>query len=264
MIRITTLILTAALSLIMSAIAVQAVSPPTTPTLEGQVTALQAEVTSLRAQLIALQQNNALKLGPFVTVDPNPQLGVIGPNITFTGANIHIVNGTLATATVNGLGNLIIGYDETTTLNSGARNGSHNLVVVSYNNFATNAYGGVVFGSHNAILSYGDTVLGGYTNATDGPYSTVVGGYYNEGDSLYSVVIGGIQNWTQGVQYEGSVIVGGELNQTQSSVNVILGGVENAMYSDTSFTYAVTLGGVQIQGQGVTPSQGYIFSGTVN
>ena len=82
--------------------------------LKAQVAALQSQVQALQTQLAAIQSNNALKLGPFVTVDPNPENGVIGPNITFKGANIHIVSGSVATddhGTRSGLCNLIIGYD---------------------------------------------------------------------------------------------------------------------------------------------------------
>jgi len=76
---------------------------------------LQNEVTSLQSQLATVQSNHALLLGPFVSVDPNPELGVIGPNIIFSGANIHIVSGSGSTNdnfNFTGLGNLIIGYDE--------------------------------------------------------------------------------------------------------------------------------------------------------
>jgi hypothetical protein len=97
--------------------------------------------------LAAVQSNHALLLGPFVNVDPNPEIGVIGPNIIFSGANIHIVSGSGATndnGSPTGLGNLIIGYDEDpqsysdsspgddlplSPLNPGDRGGSHNLVI---------------------------------------------------------------------------------------------------------------------------------------
>jgi hypothetical protein len=65
--------------------------------LKAQVAALQSRVQALQTQLAAVQSNNALKLGAFVTVDPNPENDVIGPNITFKGANIHIVSGSGAT-----------------------------------------------------------------------------------------------------------------------------------------------------------------------
>jgi hypothetical protein len=87
--------------------------------LEAQVGALQDEVKTLQGQLAAVQSNHALLLGPFVNVDPNPEIGVIGPNIIFSGANIHIISGSGSTddhqfsgSSPTGLGNLIIGYDE--------------------------------------------------------------------------------------------------------------------------------------------------------
>jgi len=83
--------------------------------LQTAVSALQDQVTTLQTQLAAVQSNHALLLGPFVTVDPNPEIGVIGPNITFSGANIHIVSGSGRTddnGNPLGLGNLIIGYDD--------------------------------------------------------------------------------------------------------------------------------------------------------
>ena len=56
----------------------------------AQFDALKARVIALQTQVNALQQSNALLLATFVTVDPNPQNNVPGPNITFQGANIHI------------------------------------------------------------------------------------------------------------------------------------------------------------------------------
>jgi tetratricopeptide (TPR) repeat protein len=84
--------------------------------LQAQINALQATVSALQTQLAAVQSNNALKLGPFVNVDPNPENGVIGPNITFKGANLHIVSGSNATddnvgSLGGGLGNVASGTD---------------------------------------------------------------------------------------------------------------------------------------------------------
>jgi hypothetical protein len=92
----------------------------------AQFDALKARVTALQTQVNALQQSNALLLATFVTVDPNPQNKVPGPNINFHGANIHIVNDMGATQLINGLGNLIIGYDE---LVAPASHTSHRTVV---------------------------------------------------------------------------------------------------------------------------------------
>jgi len=85
--------------------------------LQTQVSAQQAQITSLQNQLTAAKP--VLALAPFVSVDSGAENGVAGPNIKFTGANIHILSGSGATddnlshgGTLTGLGNLIIGYDE--------------------------------------------------------------------------------------------------------------------------------------------------------
>lgn len=83
--------------------------------LKARVASLEATVSALQAQVAAIQSNHSLLLGPFVNVDPNPEVGVIGLHIIFSGANIHIVSGSGATndhGNPTGLGNLIIGYDE--------------------------------------------------------------------------------------------------------------------------------------------------------
>jgi hypothetical protein len=87
--------------------------------LQTEITALQKQVTAEQAEITTLQSNSVQALVPFVTVDPNPENGVPGPNIVITGANLHVVNGNGptpwpngVTPASNGLGNLIIGYDE--------------------------------------------------------------------------------------------------------------------------------------------------------
>jgi hypothetical protein len=119
--------------------------------------ALEGQNASLRAQLAAVQANHALLLGPFVSVDPNPEAGVAGPHITFSGVNIYIVSGLGATndnGNPSGLGNLIIGYDEPPgspetgpPLNPGDRGGSHGR----FNRFTKTAFGGLVAGEANTI-----------------------------------------------------------------------------------------------------------------
>jgi hypothetical protein len=104
--------------------------------LQSQVSGLQTSNTSLQSEVTALQNQltvaqPVLALAPYVSVDPNSENGVTGPNITFMGANIHIVSGSGATAdnlshgsTLTGRGNLIIGYDELDTGQVAKRGGS--------------------------------------------------------------------------------------------------------------------------------------------
>ncbi len=87
----------------------------TVSALQNEIDSLKTTNATLQSQLVAVQSNHALALGPFVRVDPNPEIGVAGPNIIFSGANIHIVSGSGSTddnGTPLGLGNLIIGYNE--------------------------------------------------------------------------------------------------------------------------------------------------------
>jgi hypothetical protein len=63
-----------------------------------------------------------------------------GPDdVTITGANLRIVNGLGTTETTNGLGNLIVGYNEERAPDGATniRTGSHNVVVGAQNNFSS-------------------------------------------------------------------------------------------------------------------------------
>src|SRR5205823_2986212 len=73
--------------------------------------------------------------------------------VVITGANLRIVNGLGDTQTTNGLGNVIVGYNErrqdfpncsgsTDPLCTDTRTGSHNVVVGRAQNFAS--FGGLV------------------------------------------------------------------------------------------------------------------------
>src|SRR5581483_745685 len=54
------------------------------------------------------------------------------PAVTFDGVNVYIRNGSNSTMTTNGVGNLILGYNESTNQ---SRTGSHNIVTGLYNEY---------------------------------------------------------------------------------------------------------------------------------
>ena len=84
-----------------------------------------------------------------------------GNDIYITGANLHVESGSGSTdGAVNGLGNVIIGYNETI----GA--GSHNLVVGKSHDYAS--YGGIVAGLRNEISGAYSSVIGGEDNIASG------------------------------------------------------------------------------------------------
>jgi hypothetical protein len=217
----------------------------------AQFAALQAQVTALQKQVTALQNNTALALAPFVTVDPNPQLGVPGPNITFHNANIHIVNGMGQTQLVNGLGNLIIGYNDDpinennttlfapTALVSGDRGGSHNLVMGRWNRYLSSSFGGIIAGEGNSIFGECNSVLGGESNlVVQGNANVVVGGARSQASGSGAVISGG---WGNATNSSYAVICGGAGSVANAWGSVIVGGYNGWVYPNASAS--VILGG---------------------
>ena len=125
-------------------------------------------ITALRSELDIVKANKALELGDYVKVDPNAQNGVKGPNIVFSGANVHVTSGSGSTddggVALTGLGNLIVGYNEGPS--SYMRAGSHNLMLGSYNECTS--WGGLVAGYNNEIAAPFATVSGGNGDTSRG------------------------------------------------------------------------------------------------
>jgi hypothetical protein len=260
---------------------------------QNEINSLQTSNTTLQTQLAAVQSNKALALGPFVSVDPNPEIGVVGPNIIFTGANIHIVSGSGVTnegSNPRGLGNLIIGYDEDPKsyfrgfdggpeggfpLSPGDRGGSHNLVIGEAHRFTRAAYGGLVAGVLNTIDSIGASVSGGYANTASGGYASVSGGGFNTASGEYASVSGGGGNGASGTN--GSVsgglgntaggylasVTGGFGNHASGSQANVSGGMNNtasgsqASVSGGTGNTAGGLSTVVIGGQNVTDNNNF-------
>lgn len=116
-----------------------------------------------------------------------------GNEVYITGANLNIRSGSGLTYSygVNGLGNLIVGYNE---LRSGTgavntRTGSHNLIIGLHNNYSS--AGAIVAGSDNTSTNYMASVYGGTGNTSGGYYSAVVGGYNNSATGNWSTILGG-------------------------------------------------------------------------
>jgi hypothetical protein len=153
-----------------------------------------------------------------IFVSPNrfdrPYFSRQGDDITIDGANLHIVNGLGATnglptdptsidpahTVVNGLGNLIVGYNELRAglpgLGSDDRSGSHNLVVGSLQNFSS--FGGLVAGELNSISGAYASVSGGYANRASGIQASVSGGDGNIASGGAASVSGGDGNTASG------------------------------------------------------------------
>lgn len=112
-------------------------------------------------------------------------------NVFITGANLNIRNGSGATYQngTNGVGNLIVGYNEGRSAGGDARTGSHNIVFGMQNNFT--GTGGMVGGTNNAISGFFASVLAGTGNLASGNYSLVSAGYNNRALGNWTFVGGG-------------------------------------------------------------------------
>jgi hypothetical protein len=187
--------------------------------------------------------------------------------VRFSGVNVQIVSGAGATdAPVNGMGNLIVGYDADT--GGYARTGSHNVVVGDEHTYSS--YGGIVAGFQNAITGQGATVSGGSYNIASGRYAsvtggsrnaagttpsagpalvlapgeaaTVSGGYNNAASGIAAAVSGGVVNTSSG---DYAAVSGGEHGTASGFVSSVTGGAYNvASGPDT----AVSGGFVNIAG----------------
>jgi hypothetical protein len=94
--------------------------------------------------------------------------------VVITGANLRLLNGLGSTETTNGLGNLIVGYNEPRDGEETLRTGSHNVVVGTQHQFSS--VGGLVVGRHNEIRGAFASVSGGVRNTAAGAHAAISGG----------------------------------------------------------------------------------------
>ena len=221
---------------------------------ESQVTKLDERVSTLEAKVAALEE----KLSK-ITYEPKGLNDL--PTVKISGANLQVVNGTGAIQNLNGLGNVIIGYDEHAA--DIKQTGSHNLVLGDRQTFTS--WGGLLAGSKNAAhrpawrgvrlqqrgqgaVGHGDrrvfngadgdgssisggsqsvakttlsSISGGFNNFTEGDWASVSGGQTNFARGKYSSMSGGVRSTARGVN---SSVSGGEGNDATGDASSILGG----------------------------------------
>jgi hypothetical protein len=144
------------------------------------------------------------------------------PELVITGANLRVVNGLGETQTTNGLGNVIVGYNEPRGFEPDIRTGSHNVVVGVRHNFFR--VGGLVVGLVNTISGDFAAVSGGVGNTASGFGSSVSGGLGNTASFNISSVSGGEANTASGF---GSSVSGGVGNTASGFDSAVSGGVGN-------------------------------------
>jgi hypothetical protein len=201
-------------------------------------------IAALQAQIATLEAGTIPNAAGYVTMDlSNPAR----PTLRVAGANLQVVNGLGGTESENGLGNVIVGYDELRgpaqtppVCSQGQqdnpadcaafggiwavnhKSGSHNVVVGREHNYSS--HGGLVAGAENTINGYQTSILGGWRNTASASYSTVMGGYLNRASGAWASVSGGQGNTASGGY---SSVSGGAQNSATGDASSVSGGFEN-------------------------------------
>lgn len=218
---------------------------------DARIAALEEELQTLRAQL-----DNVLNVNQYLSLATvNEQ-----PTVRLTGANLQIVNGMGDTATSNGTGNLLIGYDERRDealsdpqcslgrTSDGApvtseaecvaagglfavnhTSGSHYLVVGSRHNYSR--WGGILAGVRNTGNFDFAGVSGGAGNTAAGPFASVIGGTGNIASGFAASVSGGEGNTASG---DRSSVGGGTGNVASFFRASVSGGSSNTASGSAS------------------------------
>jgi len=181
-------------------------------------------INTLMSSIAVLEQ----KLAKVTISNDTNNMYFTGINLTVVSGNLNIESGSGATnGSVNGLGNLIVGYNEN-DLNY-TKTGSHNIVVG--NNHGYSSYGGIVGGNAN-IISGTYSFAVGQSNTASGNFSSVSSGISNIASGFYSSVSGGQLNIASG---NAASVSGGAINTASSVQSSVSGGASNtASATDSS------------------------------
>jgi hypothetical protein len=173
--------------------------------------------------------------------------GNLVPTVVVSGANLQVVNGLGATngqpadpqatdplvTETNGLGNLIVGYNEDDPYETRERGGSHNVILGQGQEFTS--FGGLIAGRSNASRAPYASVAGGLRNLASGTTATVLGGAENEARGEFATIGGGTFGLADGT---GATVSGGFRGRSAGYVSTVSGGARNYAGGD-----AATVGG---------------------
>lgn len=256
-----TVLLSVACALLAVSGAASADPPANKPgSLQQRIMELEATVAALEERLAA---STVLGLDGYLELDTSDPSR---PTARFSGVNLQVVNGVgSGSSSPNGLGNVIVGYDELyvprvedeyesvcalgTHLDQDSceqdgylwaqqhKSGSHNLVIGPGHRYSW-VYG-VVAGFNNTINNDGSSVIGAGYGLAQGRRAIVTGGSSNRAIGHQSAVLGGWDNLASGpaskvsggvhnsATAQGATVSGGNYNVASGFNSSVSGGTEN-------------------------------------
>ncbi len=197
--------------------------------LAGLLVAQQEQIASLEEQLLGQEQAIA-SLAPLLSLVPVAERSSFGQDTwNLSGLNVRLDNGAGTTyGASNGLGNLILGYNESegghrdaegNFMDGEVRVGSHNLVVGAGHTYGSN--GSLLGGYNNSLFGQGSAILSGQASLATGTWSAILGGLDNRATATNTCISGGHSNTASG---DRASVSGGLLNISAGIATSILGG----------------------------------------
>ena len=191
--------------------------------------AQQEQIASLEEQLQGQEQAIA-SLEPLLSLAPVAERSSFGQDTwNLSGLNVRLDNGAGTTyGASNGLGNLILGYNESegghrdaegNFMDGEVRVGSHNLVVGAGHTYGSN--GSLLGGYNNSLFGQGSAILSGQASLVTGTWSAILGGLDNRATATNTCISGGHSNTASG---DRASVSGGLLNISAGIATSILGG----------------------------------------
>ncbi|KAJ3145487.1 hypothetical protein HDU86_000900 [Geranomyces michiganensis] len=177
-------------------------------------------------------------------VTRSPNIGGTGSDLIFNGLNVVVNNGANDPRVTNGLGNVVIGYNNINVASSVS--GSHNIVIGMENKYT--GYSNLVSGAGSIASGNVGAILGGQFNEMGVNFGVMAGGSSNVNKlNSFGVSVGGMNHVLKAGSYgvimggkintvggNHGVMIGGQLNSVNGSVSVLVGGDSNSVGGELS------------------------------
>jgi hypothetical protein len=186
--------------------------------LENQVQNNSDSIQDILADVAPIVNSGLVNLSDYMSVDTTQQI------IEISGANLLIHNGSNATHILNGLGNLIIGYNIS---NSDIRTGSHNVIIGDHHSYTSS--GSLLVGENHRAEGKGIALVGGTDNVVSADFGSIAGGQSSIISSSNHHFVGGGFGAQINDGYHNAILGGIDPTIASGSYNIVIGGESNTI-----------------------------------